>query len=66
MRFIEILESELGVTAEKRMLPMQEGDVFETYADTEKARALLGFSSHTNVEEGVKKFVAWYRDFYHA
>jgi UDP-glucuronate 4-epimerase len=62
--FIEILEKEMGVTAEKNMLPMQEGDVFETYADTTKAKELLGFSAKTSIEEGVRQFVSWYRGFY--
>lgn len=62
--FIEVLEKDLGLTAEKNMLPMQEGDVFETYADTTKAKELLGFRAKTSIEEGVKQFVSWYRDFY--
>jgi len=63
-RFIEVLERQLGIIAEKKMLPMQEGDVFETYADITKARTLLGFEPKMNVEEGVKNFVAWYNDHY--
>jgi UDP-glucuronate 4-epimerase len=64
LSFIELLEKELGMTAQKNMLPMQEGDVFETYADTTKAKELLGFEATTSVEVGVKQFVQWYRDFY--
>lgn len=64
LKYIAVLEKELGITAEKNMLPMQEGDVYETYADTSKARELLGFEAKVSVEEGVKKFVAWYKNFY--
>jgi UDP-glucuronate 4-epimerase len=64
MRFIEVLENELGIVAKKNMLPMQEGDVFETYADITKARTLLGFEPKVDIEEGVKNFVAWYKAFY--
>jgi len=63
LEFIEVLEKELGTSAQKNMLPMQEGDVFETYADTHKAHTLLGFEAKTSVEEGVKNFVAWYRSY---
>lgn len=64
MEYISVLEHELGVSAEKKMLPMQEGDVKETFADISKARELLGYEPKTNVEEGVKHFVEWYRNFY--
>ena len=64
MQFIEILEKELGTTARKNLLPMQDGDVYETYADITKANKLLGFHAETTVEEGVRKFVEWYRSFY--
>lgn len=64
MEFVDILEHELGITAEKNMLPMQQGDVYETYADTKKAQTLLGFEAKTPVADGMKKFVAWYKDYY--
>jgi UDP-glucuronate 4-epimerase len=64
LSFIEMLEKELGITAQKNLLPLQEGDVFETYADTHKAHELLGYTPKTSVAEGVKHFVAWYRAFY--
>lgn len=64
MTFVDVLEKELGIAAKKNMLPMQEGDVYETFADTTKAKELLGFESKTPVEEGVKRFVQWYTDFY--
>lgn len=64
MAFVELLEKEFDITAQKNMLPMQEGDVFETYADTKKAKELLGFESRIALEDGVKTFVDWYKDFY--
>lgn len=64
MSFIEVLEKELGIQAQKNMLPMQEGDVKETYADITKARELLGYAPETKVEKGIHEFVVWYRGFY--
>ncbi len=63
-RFIAVLENELGITARKQMLPMQQGDVHETYADIRVARELLGYNPRTSIEEGVQAFVKWYRSFY--
>ena len=62
--FIELLEKEIGKEAKKNLLPMQPGDVLETYADITKAKKLLGWEPKTEIEEGVKKFVEWYRDYY--
>lgn len=62
--FISLLEKELGVVAEKNMLPMQAGDVYETYADTAKAKELLGFEAKVTIEAGIKNFVVWYKDYY--
>ena len=62
--FIRILEEELGQEAEKNMMPMQPGDVAETAADIQKSRKLLGFNPKTSLREGIKKFVAWYRQYY--
>jgi UDP-glucuronate 4-epimerase len=64
MTLIEILESELGREAEKNMMPMQPGDVKQTSADIRKTRDNLGFDPKTPLEEGIKKFVEWYRPFY--
>ncbi|MFT5832216.1 MAG: UDP-glucuronate 4-epimerase [Candidatus Paceibacteria bacterium] len=61
LHFVELLEKALGKTAEKNLLPMQQGDVFETYADTSKAKELLGFQAKTNFEEGIQNFADWYR-----
>ena len=65
LEFIKVLEKELGVSATLNLMPMQPGDVPETYADTTKAKEELGFSAETPVEEGVARFVAWYREYYH-
>lgn len=62
--FIHIIEQEIGQEAEKNMMPMQPGDVAETAADIRKSRELLGFDPKTSLHEGVKKFVAWYREYY--
>lgn len=64
LRFIALLETALGSTATKRMLPMQQGDVFETFADTRKAQTLLGFTANVSFEEGVTRFVDWFREYY--
>lgn len=64
MTFVELLEQKLGKTALKNMLPMQDGDVFETYADTTKAKELLNFKSKVSFDEGVENFVDWYKMFY--
>lgn len=64
MSYIEAIEKALGITAKKNLMPMQPGDVLETSADTEALFKAIGFKPQTGVEEGVKKFVDWYRDFY--
>ena len=64
LRFVELLEKELGITARKNLLPMQPGDVHETYAATAKAAKLLGYQARTSFEEGIKKFAGWYREYY--
>ncbi|MCS7030216.1 MAG: NAD-dependent epimerase [Gloeomargarita sp. SKYG116] len=62
--FIEVLEQALGRTAIKNFLPLQPGDVPATYADIADLTAAVGFLPHTPIEEGIPKFVAWYRDYY--
>jgi len=64
MAYIEAVEQALGVTAEKELLPMQQGDVPATAADTTALEAWVGFKPNTPVLEGVARFVAWYRQFY--
>lgn len=62
--FVETLEENLGRSAQKVMMPMQDGDVQHTYADTSELMAALGYKPDTDIADGVKRFVAWYRDFY--
>ncbi|MDT3737606.1 MAG: NAD-dependent epimerase [Denitratisoma sp.] len=64
MNYIASLEKALGRNAEKNFLPMQDGDVPATYADTAELRAATGFDPATPVEEGVRRFVEWYRSYY--
>ncbi len=64
MDFIRILEEELGIEAEKNMLPIQPGDVPETAADIKKSKERLGYEPKTSGREGIRNFVAWYRDYY--
>jgi UDP-glucuronate 4-epimerase len=64
MRFIEVLEDCLGKKAEKRLLPMQAGDVPATYADVDDLMKDVGFKPSTPIEEGVQRFVEWYRTYY--
>lgn len=64
MEYITALEQALGVTARKNMLPMQPGDVMDTSADTAELYRDIGFKPETSVEEGVKRFVDWYKAFY--
>jgi UDP-glucuronate 4-epimerase len=64
LRMIEVLEQALGKTAKKRFLPMQPGDVPATYADVQDLIDDAGFKPDTPLEEGIRKFVEWYRVFY--
>jgi UDP-glucuronate 4-epimerase len=64
MYFIETLEKCLGVTAKKEYLPMQPGDVYQTYADVSDLMKDYDFKPDTSIEEGLQKFVAWYREYY--
>lgn len=64
MAYIEALEKALGIDAQKNMMPMQPGDVLETSADTQALFDVIGFKPQTGVEEGIKRFVEWYRAFY--
>lgn len=62
-RFIEVIEKNIGKTAEKKMMPMQPGDVPVTVADISKLRA-LGWEPTTRIDVGIKNFVEWYREYY--
>lgn len=64
LRLIEVLEDVLGRRAERRLLPMQPGDVPATYADVSDFMRDVGFKPSTPIETGVRRFVEWYRGFY--
>jgi UDP-glucuronate 4-epimerase len=62
--FIELLEKNLGKKAEKKLLPIQPGDVKETYADIDALQEYIGFKPSTPIEEGIARFVKWYLEYY--
>ena len=62
--FIAEIERATGCRALKIMQPMQAGDVARTFADTSRLKQVTGFAPHTPLDEGIKRFVAWYRDYY--
>ncbi|WP_457574564.1 NAD-dependent epimerase [Desulfolithobacter sp.] len=64
MRYIEVLEDCLGKKAKKNFLPMQDGDVPATYADVSDLVREINFKPDTSIEEGIQKFVDWYREYY--
>ena len=65
MRYIQAIEAATGKKAQMEMLPMQPGDVHATAANVHRLEAQTGFRPATTVEDGVAKFVAWYRGYYH-
>jgi len=62
--FISVLENAIGKKAVKEFLPMQDGDVYATYADITNLQQAIGFKPSTPIEEGIGKFVRWYREYY--
>ncbi|MEM9214819.1 MAG: NAD-dependent epimerase [Cyanobacteria bacterium P01_F01_bin.150] len=64
MDFIQTLERCLGVNAQKNMLPLQPGDVLETYADVDALNQAIGFVPKTKLEDGLQQFVTWYQQYY--
>ena len=64
MEFIRVIEEELGMEAQKNMMPLQPGDVPATSADIQKSREMLGFSPKTSIREGIHNFLVWYREYY--
>ena len=64
LKFIETLEASLGVEAKKELLPLQPGDVPDTYADVSSLVNDTGYKPSTSIDVGVKNFVDWYKDFY--
>ncbi len=64
LTFIEKIEEHIGKKAKKNMMPMQLGDVQSTLADNSYLRDLTGFSPKTGVDEGIRNFIDWYKDYY--
>lgn len=64
MAFVACFEKTIGKEAKKNFLPMQPGDVPETYADIEASRQKLGYSPKVKIEEGVREFVSWYKSYH--
>ena len=63
-RYIECIEKEMGKKAKKQFLKLQPGDIEKTHADTQKIKKIYGYKSKTTVEEGIKKFVNWFNNYY--
>jgi UDP-glucuronate 4-epimerase len=64
MYFISLIEKELGKDAKKEFLDIQPGEVWETYANIDKAKRELGFDPKTSIEGGIKRFVEWFKEYY--
>jgi UDP-glucuronate 4-epimerase len=64
MYFIEVLEQEIGKKAKINYLPMQPGDVLATFADIDELAQAVDYRPVTSIEEGLHKFVQWYREYY--
>jgi UDP-glucuronate 4-epimerase len=64
LHVVTLLEQGLGRQAEKKLMPMQPGDVLETFAESSDLADAIGFRPQTRIEDGVAKFVAWYRDYH--
>ena len=64
LKFIEVLEEKIGKKAIKNFMSIQPGDVPETFADIDALEAAVGFQPTTSIEEGISKFVDWYREYY--
>jgi len=64
MTFIETIENALGKKAEKNFMPMQDGDVVSTYADVSGLMDDFGYKPDTQLKDGIKEFVKWYKEFY--
>ena len=63
-KVIALLEQELGVKAQQELLPLQPGDVTATFADIRRARAKLGFQPTTTIEEGIPRFIQWFKEYF--
>jgi UDP-glucuronate 4-epimerase len=64
LRFVDVLEGIIGKPATKNLVPIQPGDIPETYADISRLEAAVGFRPSTSIEDGLSNFVEWYREYY--
>ena len=64
LEFVQTIESKLGIEADKNMMPMQAGDVYQTWAETSELEQLIDFSPATTLQTGISQFIDWYRTFY--
>jgi UDP-glucuronate 4-epimerase len=65
MDYIATIERASGREAQKEYLPMQPGDVYQTYADSSALAAATGFRPQTTLQEGIERTVAWFKQYYH-
>jgi UDP-glucuronate 4-epimerase len=64
MKFVELIEENLGIVAKKKMMPMQKGDVKVNFADVSDLTEVTGFKPDTSIEYGVGKFVEWFKNYH--
>lgn len=64
MKYIKVLESELGTKSTKLFRPLQKGDIKKTNASITKIKNLYNYNPNTTIERGIKNFVSWYKDYY--
>lgn len=64
MDYIDVLSSNLNTKPKIEFMPLQPGDVPSTHADTNLLNRWVGFESSTSIEEGIKNFCSWYKDYY--
>ena len=64
IHLIQLLEEQLNTSAIKEFLPMQKGEVTQTFADIEKSQKILHFNPKISIEEGIKKFIHWFKDYH--
>jgi len=64
LEFISTIEKYTGKTAKKELLPMQQGDVYKTYADIDALSSAVGYKPITDIDEGIKQYVNWFKEYY--
>ena len=62
--FIKEIENNLGIKAKKELLPIQPGDVPATFSDCTSLESFINYKPNTSIEEGIRKFITWYKEFY--